>query len=141
MVHRLTSYSRLLLLLSLKDSKKPSLPSGVHPLPDTTWPLWIFLKTWNFLLDTFLAGQTRITVRECTRYVAQYRPEIIQCLWLRNKIKLHLLTPDGPQYGAILSHNITDSLGTPYSLCYYFTVRTLIRSPQNHLEFHISAAL
>jgi len=54
--------------------------------------------------------------------------------------KHSILKPDGPQYGAILSHNITYRLGTPYSLRYYFTVRTLIMYHQNHVEFNKSAA-
>jgi len=41
-----------------------------------------------FFLDTFAVGQT---VTECTRYVAQYRPQIIAFVTAQ-KIKLHLLT-------------------------------------------------
>jgi len=38
-----------LLETALNDSKKPSLPFGIHPPPDATWPLWIFLKILNVL--------------------------------------------------------------------------------------------
>jgi hypothetical protein len=79
----LMGYSRLLPLQSLKDSEKPSLPFGVHPLPDATWPLWTFFKIWMFFLDTFAARQT---VMECMLRNTDHR------LFSVFVTELHLLT-------------------------------------------------